>query len=87
MLVLNRSAYEQQLAVRDAVRDALINDREAAIETLRTNFMEVLYRMSDEQIAERIIQGSSADELKALHESLIGEVFDNEITDEERRRP
>ncbi len=87
VLELTRSEVERQLLIRDAVRDALINDPDAAREELRTRFMDVLYRMNPEQLAERLIQESSHAALKALSDSLIGEVFDNEETDEERKRP
>ncbi len=84
MVVINQPSYERHLLVRDAVRDALEKDREVSIEILRTRFLDVLYRMDPSQLAERVIRDSDSAEIVELHNSLIGEVFDNEETDEER---
>ncbi len=78
MLTIDRPGYERQLLIRDAVRTALTNDRDWAIEELRESFMAELRRMDDEQLAERVIRNSSADELKALYVS-IGDEEDPEI--------
>ncbi len=87
MMVIERIAYERQLLRRNALRDALENDRLAAIEIIRERFLEVLHRMTNEQLAERILRDSSADEIRQLHDGWIGDIEDSEISDEERMRP
>ncbi len=84
---INRPGYERHLLKRDAVRNALTDNREQSIEILRTRFLDVLYRMDSSQLAERVIRDSDAAEIGELHDSICGEVFDNEEMDEERMRP
>ncbi len=87
VLELSRTEVERQLLRRNALRDALENDRLAAIEIIRERFLEVLHRMTNEQLAERILRDSSADEIRQLHDDWIGDFEESEISDEERLRP
>jgi len=69
IIVISSRAYTDAENMRNEVRTALEGDREAAMEILVERFVADLVRMSDDQLAERILRDSSAAQLKTLHAS------------------